>query len=253
MTPIHPMNKTNQTEIQIMNALQNTDCPLEPIAAVEDAAAQHRTAYAALKYRRQLICWAERVIAYKPSQRYRHNRRVTTVKRSHIRGLLGIAALFEVDKKEQYVHLGNRFDIFGWRSTSLAEICDYVNRLSGSRRQFTEKQAARSLDELCRLGLVERKTTFSLEQFPVPLAVLFRADRVLEAIKELSSLRKQELKTRMPKPRPLPPKLRWKAKLELGPRWRDHDLTWASKSVKRHPRVAQALMKAYGTNPSLPA
>ncbi len=196
MTAIHPMNEPNQTEIQIMIPSQPIKCPLEPIAPVEDAAAQHRAAYAALKYRRQLICWTESVIAYKSSQRFRHNRRLTTVKRSHIRGLLGIAALFEVNRKHEYIHLANRFDIFGWRSTSLAEICDFVNRLPGSRRRFTEKQAARSLDGLCRLGFVERKNTFSLEQFPVPLAVLFRADRVLEAIANVIALRKAEPKSR---------------------------------------------------------
>ena len=196
MTPIHPMNETNKTEIQIMNALQNTDYTLEPIAAIEDAAARHRAAYAELKYRRQLLCWAERIVAYKAGQRFKPTRRQTTVKQSHIRGLLGIASLFEVNKQEQYVHLANRFDLFGWRSTSLEEICQFMNRLPRFRRRVTQKQAAGSLNELCQLGLIERKTTFSLEQFPVPLAVLFRADRVLEVIANVIALRKAKPKSR---------------------------------------------------------
>ena len=145
--------------------------------------AKLRAAYAALKYSREVLRCIKCIIADEQGQVLRHNRRRTTINQSISRCLLGVATLFEVNRKHEYVHFANRFDIFGCRSTSLAEICEFMNRVSGSRRRVTQKQAARGLDELCRLGLIERKTKFSLEQFPVPLAILFRADRVLQSIR----------------------------------------------------------------------
>ena len=137
--------------------------------------------------------FAEVVIAYKLGKPLklgpRDDQRSLKIDQTIVQGLKAIATMFRLNENLKYARYATLFDLNGWRSTSWEEL----GRIGSGRARsasFTRAQIRSFLKVLERTGFIDRKNVFNAGKNQRRLFIRFRPDRILQAIDEVTDLRK---------------------------------------------------------------